>query len=104
VPRLLVVGGAGSLEVGPGLTLVNTPDFPAEYKPETLAGEEFLNVLRGEKELDWTFLSPSYLFAPGERTGKFRLGKDGLLVAADGQSRISTEGELSARLHEICPA
>jgi uncharacterized protein len=91
VPRLLVIGGAGSLEVTPGLTLVNTPDFPAEYKPETLAGVEFLNVLRGEKELDWTFLSPSYLFAPGERTGKFRLGKDELLVAADGQSHISTE-------------
>jgi hypothetical protein len=54
---------------------VNAPDFPAEYKPETLAGVEFLNVLRGEKELDWTFLSPSYFFAPGERTGKFRLGK-----------------------------
>jgi uncharacterized protein len=64
VPRLLVVGGAGSLEVSPGLTLVNIADFPAEYKPETLAGVEFLNVLRGEKELDWTFLSPSYFFAP----------------------------------------
>jgi uncharacterized protein len=47
-----------------------------------------LDVLREEKELDWTFLSPSYLFAPGERTGKFRLGKDELLVGADGQSRI----------------
>jgi uncharacterized protein len=64
VPRLLVAGGGGSLEVNPGLTLVNTPDFPAEYKPETLAGVEFLNVLRGEKELDWTFLSSSYFFAP----------------------------------------
>jgi len=62
VPRLLVVGGAGSLEVSPGLTLVNTPDFPAEYKPETPAGVEFLDVLRGEKELDWTFLShPTFL-------------------------------------------
>src|ERR1700722_16219740 len=91
VPRLLVVGGAGSLEVSLGLTLVNTPDFPAEYKPETLAGVEFLNILRGEKELQWTFLSPSYFFASGERTGKFRLSNDELLVAADGQSRISTE-------------
>ena len=91
VPRLLVVGGAGSLEVAPGLTLVNSPDFPPEYKPETLAGVKFLEVLRREEELDWTFLSPSYLFAPGERTGKFRLGKDELLVGADGQSRISTE-------------
>ena len=51
VPRLLVIGGAGSLEVPPGLTLVNTPDFPPEYEPQTLAGVEFLNVLRGEKEL-----------------------------------------------------
>jgi uncharacterized protein len=101
VPRLLVVGGAGSLEVTPALTLVNTPDFPAEYKPETLAGVEFLNVLRGEKELDWTFLSPSYLFAPGERTGKFRLGKDELLVAADGQSHISTEDFAIALVDEL---
>ena len=101
VPRLLVVGGAGSLEVSPGLTLANTPDFPAEYKPETLAGVEFLNVLRGEKELDWTFLSPSYFFAPGERTGKFRLGKDELLVAADGQSRISTEDFAIALVDEL---
>jgi putative NADH-flavin reductase len=101
VPRLLVVGSAGSLEVTPGLTLVNTPDFPAEYKPETLAGVEFLNVLRGEKELDWTFLSPSYLFAPGERTGNFRLGKGDLLVAADGQSRISTEDFAIALVDEL---
>ncbi len=101
VPRLLVVGGAGSLEVTPGLTLVNAPNFPAEYKPETLAGVEFLNVLRGEKELDWTFLSPSYLFAPSGRTGKFRLGKDELLVAADGQSRISTEDFAIALVDEL---
>ncbi len=73
----------------------------AEYKPETLAGEEFLNVLRGERELDWTFLSPSYFFAPGERTGKFRLGKDELLVAADGQSRISTEDFAIALVDEL---
>src|SRR5271154_301113 len=101
VPRLLVVGGAGSLEVAPGLTLVNSPDFPAEYKPETLAGVEFLNVLGGEEELDWTFLSPSYFFAPGEPTGKFRLGKDKLLVAADGQSRISTEDFAIALVDEL---
>jgi uncharacterized protein len=101
VPRLLVVGGAGSLEVGPGLLLVNSPDFPAEYKPETLAGVEFLNVLRKQKELDWTFLSLSYLFAPGERTGNFRLGKDQLLVAADGQSHISTEDYAIALVDEL---
>jgi uncharacterized protein len=101
VPRLLVVGGSGSLEVAPGLTLVNSPGFPPEYKPETLAGVKFLDVLREEKELDWTFLSPSSLFAPGTRTGKFRLGKDELLVGADGQSRISTEDFAIALVDEL---
>jgi putative NADH-flavin reductase len=101
VPRLLVVGGSGSLEVAPGLTLVNSPGFPPEYKPETLAGVKFLDVLREEKELDWTFLSPSSLFAPGTRTGKFRLGKDELLVSADGQSRISTEDFAIALVDEL---
>jgi putative NADH-flavin reductase len=101
VPRLIVVGGAGSLEVSPGLLLVDSPDFPAEYKPETLAGVEFLNVLRTENELDWTFLSPSYFFAPGERTGKFRLGRDQLLFGADGQSRISTEDFAIALVDEL---
>jgi uncharacterized protein len=62
VPRLLVVGGAGSLEVSPGLTLVNTPAFPAEYKPETLAGVEFLNVLRGGRNsIGRPYLHPTFL-------------------------------------------
>ena len=89
------------MEVAPGLTLVNSPDFPREYKPETLAGVKFLDVLRQEEELDWTFLSPSYFFAPGERTGKFRLGKNELLVGADGQSRISTEDFAIALVDEL---
>jgi len=66
VKRYLVVGGAGSLEVAPGVALVTTPDFPEQYKPEALAGSKFLELLRHEKELDWTFLSPSALFVPGE--------------------------------------
>jgi len=89
VPRLLVVGGAGSLEIAPGQALVDTPDFPAEYKTEALAGRDFLNVLRAEAALDWTFVSPSAFFHDGPRTGKFRLGKDSLLVAVDGQSHVS---------------
>ena len=84
VKRLLVVGGAGSLEVAPGVQLVDTPDFPEAYKPEALAGRDFLNVLRGEQELDWTFLSPSTEFVPGQRTGKLRLGTDQLLVGSNG--------------------
>ena len=89
VKRLLVVGGAGSLFVAPGLKLIDTPSFPAQYKPEAAAGGVYLEALRQERELDWTFLSPSALFDGAERTGKFRLGKDELLVGADGKSRIS---------------
>ena len=101
VKRLLVVGGAGSLEVAPGVQLVDTPDFPAAYKPEASAGRDFLNTLRGEQELNWTFLSPSALFAPGERTGKFRLGTDRLLISDDGQSRISMEDFAVALMDEL---
>ncbi|MGL5165823.1 MAG: NAD(P)-dependent oxidoreductase [Afipia sp.] len=86
VKRYLVVGGAGSLEVAPGLTLVSTPEFPAAYKDEATKGGEFLNLLRQEKELDWTFLSPSALFFDGPRTGTFRLGKDQLLTTEEGSS------------------
>src|ERR1700748_2264941 len=85
VPRYLVVGGAGSLEVAPGVRLVTTPGFPAQYKAEAQKGADFLDLLRQEKELNWTFLSPSALFAPGERTGRFRLGTDQLLTGADGK-------------------
>ncbi len=74
VKRLLVVGGAGSLEVAPGKALVDTPDFPEAYKVEARAGVKFLDTLRNEKELDWTYLSPSAELSPGERTGKFRIG------------------------------
>jgi putative NADH-flavin reductase len=69
VARLLVVGGAGSLEVAPGLLLVNAPNFPAEYKTEALAGAAFLNKLRKEKELDWTFLSPPHSSLPANAPG-----------------------------------
>ncbi|WP_420236427.1 NAD(P)-dependent oxidoreductase [Telmatobacter bradus] len=101
VARLLVVGGAGSLEVAPGLLLVNAPNFPAEYKSEAFAGAAFLDRLLKEKELEWTFLSPSASFAPGQRTGKFRLGTDQLLVATDGQSHISMEDFAIALVDEL---
>jgi len=79
VKRLLVVGGAGSLFVAPGLQLVDTPQFPAEYKQGALAAREALNQLRGESTLDWSFVSPPIGLAPGERTGQYRLGTDELL-------------------------
>ena len=101
VPRLLVVGGAGSLEIAPGKALVDQPAFPAEYKAEALAGRAFLEALRRETDLDWTYLSPSADFTDGSRTGKFRLGKDQLLVGADGESRISAADYAIAMLNEI---
>lgn len=100
VKRYLVVGGAGSLEAAPGVKLMDTPKFPAEYKPEAMKGADFLELLRQERELDWTFISPSAVFAPGERTGKFRLGTDQLLVSENG-SRISYEDFAIALVDEI---
>lgn len=99
--RLLVVGGAGSLEVAPGVQLVDTPAFPVAYKSEALAGRRFLDVLGGETELDWTFLSPSALLVPGQRTGKFRLGGDQLLTDENGQSTVSMEDLAVAMIDEL---
>jgi len=98
--RYLVVGGAGSLEVAPGVRLIDTPEFPDAYKPEAGKGSDFLGLLRQEKELDWTFLSPSSMFVAGERTGKFRLGKDQLLSTSKGSS-ISFEDYAIALVDEI---
>lgn len=101
VGRYLVVGGAGSLEVAPGVKLVTTPGFPAQYKAEAEKGAAFLDLLRQEKELNWTFLSPSALFVEGPRTGEFRLGTDELLTAADGRSSISFADFAVAMADEI---
>ncbi|QMV62489.1 NAD(P)-dependent oxidoreductase [Pseudomonas berkeleyensis] len=89
VKRLLVVGGAGSLYVAPGVQLIDTPDFPAEYKEGAEGARQALEILRGEQELEWTFLSPAALLVPGPRTGKFRLGQDELLMNGDEPGSIS---------------
>jgi putative NADH-flavin reductase len=101
VGRYLVVGGAGSLEVAPGVRLVTTPGFPGIYKAEAEKGAHFLDLLSLENDLNWTFLSPSALFTAGARTGKFRLGTDQLLTGADGKSWISFEDLAVALADEI---
>lgn len=101
VGRYLAVGGAGSLEVAPGVRLVTTPNFPVAYKAEAEKGGAFLDLLRQERELNWTFLSPSALFTAGERTAKFRLGTDQLLTASEGKSWISFEDFAVALADEI---
>jgi putative NADH-flavin reductase len=100
VKRYFVVGGAGSLEVAPGVKLIDTPEFPAAYRPEAAKGGEFLDLLRGENELEWTFLSPSAMVGPGERTGKFRLGGDQLLTNDKGSS-ISWQDYAIAAVDEL---
>lgn len=101
VPRYLVVGGAGSLEVAPGMRVLDLPEFPEIYKAEATKGAEFLGRLKAEPSLNWTFLSPSAEFVLGERTGKFRLGTDSLLADASGRSWISYEDFAVALVDEI---
>ncbi|MGQ0810177.1 MAG: NAD(P)-dependent oxidoreductase [Nitrospiraceae bacterium] len=101
VNRLLFVGGAGSLEVKPGVQSVDMPGFPTEYKQGALATREALNILRKETSLEWSFLSPSADMSPGRRTGKFRLGTDQVLKDVDGESRISVEDYAMAMIDEV---
>ena len=101
VPRVLVVGGAGSLEVAPGLQMLDTPDFPAEWRQGAEGTRDVLHLLREVQDLDWTMLSPSAHIAPGERTGHFRLGTDQLLIGGDGESRISLQDYAVAMIDEL---
>lgn len=101
VKRYLVVGGAASLEVAPGQILLNTPHFPPAYKAEASAAKAFLDALRNVSDLDWTYLSPSAFFGPGQRTGKFRIADNTLLTAVDGKSSISYEDYALAMFDEI---
>jgi putative NADH-flavin reductase len=104
VKRLLVVGGAGSLEIAPGVQLVDTPQFPAEYKQGALAARDYLNILRKEEELEWTFLSPAILMHPGitdGRTGKYRIGTDQPVFNDAKESKISVEDLAIAFMDEL---
>jgi uncharacterized protein len=100
VPRLLVVGGAGLLEVAPGVTLIKSGYLPAEYLPIATSHEKALAVLRASG-IDWTYLSPAAYFVPGERTGKFRLGTKELVSDAKGESKISFADYAIALVDEL---
>ncbi len=101
VKRLIIVGGAGSLEVAPGLQLVDSPGFPDEFKPAALAHRDALKVYQQEKELEWTYISPAAYIEPGERTGNFRTGKDQLITDKTGKSHISMEDFAVAIVDEL---
>ncbi|MEX3175475.1 NAD(P)-dependent oxidoreductase, partial [Serratia quinivorans] len=89
--RLLVVGGAGSLEVASGVELVDTPQFPENTRPGAQAVRDLRNKLRNDSQLDWTYLPPAALLEPGKRTGQFRLGTPKLLM--NGQAPAGTPAE-----------
>ncbi|MER6395530.1 NAD(P)H-binding protein [Kitasatospora sp. NPDC001603] len=107
--RLIVIGGAGSLEIEPGLVLADSDErlhgilaalgLPEEYAASVRGGRDALNVLRQSNRL-WTYFSPAQDIAPGERTGRFRIGGDQPVVDADGRSRISAEDAAVALVDE----
>ncbi|WP_280152625.1 NAD(P)-dependent oxidoreductase [Piscinibacter sp. XHJ-5] len=101
VKRVLWVGGAGSLYVAPGVQLVDTPQFPAEYKTEAQIARDALDLIREEQALDWTFVSPAPLLQPGPRTGRFRLGGDEVLMDGAQPGRISVDDLAVAIVDEL---
>jgi putative NADH-flavin reductase len=103
VRRLMVVGGAGSLEVTPGAVLADTPGFPAALRPKAVAHSRAIDVLRQAPDLDWTWFAPAAEIADGPRTGNFRRGS--MLVAdAQGRSRISHADFAAAFIDELSAA
>jgi putative NADH-flavin reductase len=101
VKRLIIVGGAGSLEVEPGKQLVDMPFFPEEYKSTAQAHREALKLYMNEKDLGWTVISPAAEIEPGDRTGLYRTGGNQLLKDANGKSFITMEDYAAAVLDEI---
>ena len=102
VPRFLMVGGAGTLFVEPGLRLIDSGMIPETILPGVKSlGEFYLNTLSKEKEVDWVFFSPAANLFPGKRTGKFRLGKDNMIVDDQGESSVSVEDYAVAMIDEV---
>jgi putative NADH-flavin reductase len=100
VDRVVIVGGAGSLKVDEDTELLDTPDFPEEYRDEAEAGRKARNLAR-DSDANWTVLCPPIVIEPGERTGSYRVGDDYLLTDDDGESYISTEDFAVALVDEL---
>ncbi len=98
--RLIVVGGAGTLEIRPGVQRIDTPEYPEIYRPSGYAQKEALALYRASG-LDWTYLSPPMIIEPGLRSGRYRVGGDQVLADAAGRSRISMEDYAVAVLDEL---
>lgn len=101
VGRLMVVGGAGGLEVAPGQVLSEQPGFPEAYLPEARAHRDVLAYYRTLDDLDWTYVSPAAEIAPGKRTGRFRVGGDRFMTDDQGRSFVSAEDYAVAFVDEL---
>jgi len=101
VKRVVVIGGAGTLEVAPGVQLVDTPEFPDAYKPVALAARKAFNIYRKSTDLDWTFFAPAAIIAPGGKKGNYRVGGGKLLTDAEGNSAISYGDYAEAFVSEL---
>ena len=104
VRRYIVLGGAGSLFIAPGKQLIDTPEFPEEWKPGALSARDYLNILKEEKELDWTFLSPAIELNegnPGERKGVYRTGLENPVFDSNQRSYISVYDLAMAIIDEL---
>jgi len=100
VPRLLLVGGAGSLEIQPGVQLLDTPEFPAQWKATAEGARAALQILRDLPDLDWTVLSPPPHIHPGTRTGSYRSGLNAVIQRDGGPADISLEDYAMAMMDE----
>jgi len=100
-PRLLLVGGAASLQLPDGTKLLDNPNFPAEYRATAEGAYAALQRLKTETSLQWSYLSPAAEIFPGAKTGQFRIGGDQLLSDTNGKSRISTGDYAVALLDEL---
>ncbi|MBW4029023.1 MAG: NAD(P)H-binding protein [Acidobacteria bacterium] len=100
VPRLIVVGGAGSLEVAPGLTMLASGQLPDQWVPIATSHSKALQLLESS-DVNWTYFSPSAFFGPGERTGSYRLGTSIMIANENGESRVSMEDYAVALVNEL---
>jgi hypothetical protein len=101
VKRIINVGGAGSLEISPGVQLVDTPSFPEIWRQGANEQRKSLEIFRAEKDLEWTFFSPAIVIEPGSRTGRFRLGTDSPVFDEKGNSYISYDDYAVALIDEL---
>ncbi len=104
IKRYIAIGGAGSLYIAPNVQLIDTPQFPAEWKPGALAARDYLNILKKEDQLDWTYVSPAIEMnagQPHERKGTYRTGLDNPVFDANNKSTISVEDLAVAIVDEV---